>query len=211
MAKPNDKDYYSWEKIKAKLAKSLTKDGYPKRLMDENRAKELFRQAVRKRWMVSPQKLHYLESQRVPDLDYTRRKWKYQCKICGGWFCKEHVDVDHIEGEKSFTEWGQAFEYASSILDVGAKDLQLLCNGDSGVNCHRVKSTCERLGLDWRSEEGRQLAKFEIRFNDTVEKECKKAGDQRKWLEERGVTPEKNEPLRKQQIRKLLEEENEKD
>lgn len=206
MATPNSKDYASWEKIKSKLSKSLTEDGYPKRLMDENKAKELFRQAVRKRWMHSPQKLHYLESQRVPDLDdTTRRKWKYQCAMCGGWFCKDHVDVDHISGEKSFTEWSQAFDYASSILDVGAKDLQLLCNGDSGINCHRVKSTCERLGLDWRSKEGLKVAKFEIKFNDTMEKECKKAGDQKKWLEERGIEPAKNEPLRKQQIREILE------
>lgn len=205
MASPSEKDFANWRKILERLSKGLLEDGSPKRKMDENRAKELFRQAVRKRWMHCNQKLHYLESCRVPDTDSnTRRKWKYQCAMCGGWFKKDEVDVDHIEGEKSFVNWDQAFEYASSILDVGRKDLQLLCNGDTETNCHRVKSTCERLGLDWKNPSDLSTARFEIKLNDLLSGECKKAKEQKDWLSSRGIVPEPNPEKRKEQIREAL-------
>lgn len=205
MAEPNKKDYASWEKILKNKKVGLLEDGSPKRKMDENSAKELFRSAVRKKWMYCNQKVHFLESSRIPDTDpLTRRKWKYRCNICKQFFSKDHVDVDHIEGEKSFTEWHQAFEYASSILDVGKDDLQLLCNGDSGTNCHATKSTCERLGIDWRDPISWEVGKFEQRFNKLLANECKKAQGQKDWLTIRGIVPDKNEPLRKVQIREVL-------
>ena len=205
MATPNKKDYDSWNRILKKTSVGLLEDGSPKRKMDENSAKAFFRSAVRKKWMHCFTKLNFLESSRIPDEDpTTRRKWKYQCNICKQYFIKDHVDVDHIEGEKSFTEWNQAFEYASSILDVGREDLQLLCNGDSGTNCHATKGTCERLGLDWRNEEQWLQGKFEQKFNRLMDSECKKAQQQKNWLNARGIVPDRNEKLRKVQIREEI-------
>lgn len=203
MAVPSKKDYDNYEKILTRLSKGLTKEGRPTREMDENRAKELFRQAVRKRWMHCNQKLKFLESQRQPDMDNsTRRKWYYVCAKCGGHFKKDDVDVDHRKGEKSFTEWDQAFEYASSILDVGAVDLQLLCNDNTDTNCHSTKSTCERLGLDWTTEEGWNQALLE---QELIKIMATKASGQRKFLLDNNVEPASNETLRKEQIRKILE------
>jgi hypothetical protein len=208
MATPNKKDYDSWQKILKQKKVGLLEDGSPKRKMDEHSAKAFFRSAVRKRWMHCNAKLYFLESQRIPDEDPTsRRKWKYRCSICKQFFSKEHVDVDHIEGEKSFTEWDQAFTYASSILDVGTNDLQLLCNADSGTNCHATKSTCERLGLDWTDAKQWGVGKFEQKFNRIMDGECKKAQGQKDWIATRGLVPDKNEELRKNQIRELLTKE----
>lgn len=208
MATPNSKDYDNWQKILKSKKVGLLEDGSPKRKMDENSAKAFFRSAVRKKWMHCNVKLYFLESQRIPDEDPTsRRKWKYQCNICKQFFNKEHVDVDHIKGENSFTEWDQAFTYASSILDVGTNDLQLLCNGESGVNCHAIKSTCERLGLDWRDTEGWSIGKFEHKFHRLMDGQCRKSQGQKDWIASRGGVPASNEPLRKKQIKDLLTKE----
>lgn len=205
MATPTDKDIANWNKILKRTSIGLLEDGSPARKMDENLAKALFRSAVRKKWMSCNQKLHFLESQRIKDDDpLSRRKWKYQCNICKGFFNKDHVDVDHIEGEKSFKDWSKAGDYARSILDVGKADLQLLCNGEGGSNCHLIKSTCERLGLDWRKDEEWVQGKVVKDVNALLKNECKTATNQKDYLMSVGVTPAKKEEDRIEQLKELV-------
>jgi len=197
MAVPKQTDK---EKVKKKLdglLKKLNPDGSPKRPMDDNLAKGLMRDAVRKKWMYCPTKISFLLLNRLPDEDpTTRRIWKYQCNKCKQYFKEGDVNVDHKFGEKQFVEWDQAQQYASSILDVCFDDLQLLCIPD-----HKTKTRCEQLGLDWTTEEGWRLGLLEQEFTRIVES---KAKGQKDWLIEKGVTPESNEDKRKVQIREVL-------
>ena len=53
MAQPSKKDYDNYERILNKLGKGLLEDGSPKRKVDENIVKDLFRKGVRMKWMRS--------------------------------------------------------------------------------------------------------------------------------------------------------------
>jgi hypothetical protein len=79
--------------------------------------------------------------------------------------------------------------------------MQILC-----IECHKTKSRCESLGIDWSTEEGWRLGKLEQEFTKVM---LSKAKGQKDFLTERGVTPAKTELLRKQQIRTLMFEEKE--
>ena len=189
------------QKVEAKLQgflKKLNPDGSPKKVFDENKAKELMRSAVRDKWMYCPTKLAFLLKSRIPDMDNsTRTKWLQKCAKCGGHFKEVDINVDHIEGEISFTEWSDAEHYAASILNVKFSELQILCIPD-----HKTKSRAEALGLDWRTEEGwdTTLAEQAItRINEL------KATPQKQWLQSKGLVPGPNLEQRKKQIRTLLQ------
>jgi hypothetical protein len=197
MAVPNKKQIEASKAKYAKFAKQLDSNGYPKEVT-ENVVKQFVRQAVRKHWMFSPVKLAFLYSRREQDLDpNTRTLWKYKCDKCGNYFKEQDVEVDHIEGEKSFTSLDSILDWAKSILEVSAHaDLQLLCKED-----HKIKSQAELMGVDWRTEEGWLEA--------TIEKEtiaiCKGSGSPEKaWLNVRGISPESNKDKRRTQVRDEL-------
>ena len=92
-------------KVKKKLdgfLKKLNPDGSPKRPMDDNLAKGLMRDSVRKKWLYSPTKLSFLLLNRIPDMDNsTRTKWLQRCAICGKLFRETEVNVDHKFGVNS--------------------------------------------------------------------------------------------------------------
>lgn len=188
------------DKVKKKLEgfmKKLNPDGSPKRPMDDNLAKGLMRDAVRKKWMHCPTKLAFLLMNRIPDMDNsTRTKWLQRCNKCGKTFKEQDVNVDHIYGEIEFTEWSLAQPYASGVLDVKFSDLQILCIPD-----HKTKTRCEQLGLNWRTEEGWKQGLLEQEFTKIVDS---KAKGQKDWLLSKGITPASNEELRKTQIREEL-------
>lgn len=188
------------DKVQKKLEgflKKLNPDGSPKRPMDDNLAKGLMRDAVRKKWMHCPTKLAFLLMNRIPDMDNsTRTKWLQRCNKCGNTFKEQEVNVDHILGEIEFTEWSLAQPYASGVLDVKFSDLQILCIPD-----HKTKTRCEQLGLDWRTEEGWRLGLLEQEFTKIIDS---KAKGQKDWLLSKGIQPLGNEEQRKIQIRQEL-------
>lgn len=187
------------DKVQKKLEgflKKLNPDGSPKRPMDDNLAKQLMRDAVRKKWMYTPTKLGFLLMKRIPDTDNsTRTKWLYVCNICKNKFRERDVNVDHIHGNTEFTEWTEAKQFASDILDVTFNDLQILC-----IDCHKTKTRAESLGIDWTTEEGWKLTLLEQEFTKIMDS----AKTQKAYLEDRGITPARNEELRKIQIREEL-------
>lgn len=197
MAVPSSVEFAKLKKKLDGFLKRLNPDGTPKRPMDDNLAKGLMRDAVRKKWMYSPTKLAFLLSQRIPDMNpATRTKWLQKCNICDNFFKEGDVNVDHIKGEKQFVNWEDAQSYASSILDVPFVGMQILC-----LPCHKTKSRCEALGLDWTTDEGWQLGLLEQQYTKVVDS---KAKGQKDFLIENGVLPATNELLRKQQIREVL-------
>ena len=202
MATPSDKEIKAVKDKIDKFNKKLNPNGSPKRVMDDNLAKALFRSAVRDKWMYCPTKLSFLLSKRIPDMDNsTRTKWLQQCNKCKCLFKETAVNVDHYLGEKSFTEWEQAMEYASSILDVKFEDLQILC-----IECHKTKTRGEQLGIDWTAEEGWKRIKMEQEITRVSDL---KANPQKQWLVDNDIVPDKNPDNRKKQIREYLEKMNE--
>lgn len=197
MALPKPKDLASKERKIQQFSKGLNEDGSPKRKFDDNRAKELFRTSVRKRWMSCNTKLQFLEKTKQPDMrPNTRTIWVWECSKCKELFKKTDINVDHIKGEVEFTQWDQAHDYASSILDVSHADLQILC-----IPCHNTKSRAEALGIDWTTDDGWALTLIEqeiTKINDL------KATPQKQWLVDRGVVPASNLEKRKVQIREVL-------
>lgn len=197
MAVPSEAEKQKVQKKLDGFLKKLNPDGSPKRPMDDNLAKGLMRKAVRDEWMMADNKLAFLLMRRIPDMDNsTRRKWKYKCDKCGGEFSLNDVNVDHREGEKQFTNWEQAQQYAASILDVTFDDLQILCIPD-----HKTKTRCESLGLDWTTEEGWKQGLLEQEFTKIIDS---KAKGQKDYLISKGIVPESNELGRKTQIREVL-------
>ena len=197
MATPSKAEIDKVQKKLESFLKKLNPDGSPKRPMDDNLAKGLMRDAVRKKWMHCPTKLAFLLINRIPDMDNsTRTKWLQRCNICGNMFKEQDVNVDHIHGEIEFTEWSLAQPYASSILDVKFSDLQILCIPD-----HKTKTRCEQLGLDWTTPEGWRQGLLEQEFTKIVES---KAKGQKDWLLSKGIEPKGNEEQRKIQIRQEL-------
>ena len=180
-----------------KLSKGLDSEGKAKPI-DEQYLKNIFRSAVRKRWMAAPTKLHFLESGLEPDYDpNTRRRFKIQCNICKQYFTKAEIEIDHIKQEQEFDDWSKALLWAKAILDVGAKDLQRLCQG-----CHLIKSHCDTLGLDFTKVED---WKYTVADKKAIEI-CKKKED-KQWLTGKGLTPAGNAKLRRNQIvQELLNE-----
>ena len=131
-----------------KLSTSLI-DGVQAKPLTDNQIKQLFREAVRKKWMHCKVKLSFLEKMKEPDEDPdTRRLWKWQCSICKGYFSSDEVEVDHKDsgGDRHFETMAEAPEYARGILDVCHDDLQILCS-DKEVGCHPIKSHAERYGM----------------------------------------------------------------
>lgn len=202
MAIPSEAEKEKVRKKLETLLKKVNADGSPKRPMDDNLAKGLMRDAVRKKWMYCPTKISFLLMNRLPNdgLLEGKCKWVYRCNICKKYFKEKCVQIDHKKGETEFKEWEQAQQYASSILDVKHSDLQILCIPD-----HKTKSRCESLGLDWTTEEGWRIGLLEQEFTRIVDS---KAKGQKDFLISKGVTPERNEDLRKVQIRSLLFGEN---
>lgn len=187
---PDDLDLQLLSQSLEKLSKGLDGDGKAKPI-NEQYLKNLFRSAVRKKWMACPTKLHFLESGLEPDYDpNTRRRFKIQCNICNCYFTKAEIEIDHIKQEQEFDSWDKATAWASAILDVGVQDLQRVC-----CECHLIKSHCDLLGLDFRNE---QDWKFAVADKEAIQI-CKQKED-KAWLLDKGIVPEKSSPKRRKQI-----------
>lgn len=153
------------------------------------------RGAIRQSWMKSPTKLAYLYMKTVPDMDdSTRTKWKIQCECCGEWFKLNEIQIDHVQGNNSFSKIEDFESYFNNILMVGFDGLQALC----AENCHPLKTLSESLNISL------QDAKIERE----VIALCKlKASEQDAWLKERNVTCAKNKDARRDAIRECLKKE----
>ena len=200
MTVPSESDIKKRKTNRGKLAKKITEDGHLK----EQELVRLFRKAVDSAWMTAAHKLVFLEDRVIPDLDpNTRTKWLIKCNICGGLFKLNEVNVDHIIGEFACTKREEFLDYFLSRMDVGFDDLQILCidNPKKGhTGCHQIKTLQERSGLTWE----------EAVIEKKVIAICK-AKEDKIWLLERGIKPDKNGLERRGQIIKALMEEKEND
>ncbi len=193
---PTKKQLADLEKKINRHKSKLDKEGYPKE-PTLNFLKAHLRSSIRKFWMRADVKLAFLLSHREPDYSESRNIWKHECNKCKEYFKEGDVEVDHIEGEKTFTDVKDALAWLKSLLYVSMyKDLQILCKP-----CHAIKSYCEKLKLDWTKDEDWTTAIVE----KTVLAICKGSGSpEKKWLESKGIMPESNKDKRKSQVREYL-------
>lgn len=154
-------------------------EGFQKKLDEEGRllpkhAGTMLRSAIRQVWMRAPNKLAFLLERQVPDTDpNNRRLWKYQCEMCGEWFGKKEVEVDHKKGNHSLITPEDFPEYYEKILNAPHSALQLLC-----IHCHEFKTYAERYDL---TLEEAKMEKEVVKFKKL------KAGEQSTLLKELGL------------------------
>ena len=150
------------------------------------------RGAIRSAWMKSNTKLAFLYMNTIPDMDdSTRTKWLWKCEICGNLFKLTDINVDHKQGNHSFTKIEEFESYFENILMVGFDDLQILC-----VEDHKIKSLSESLGVS-----------FEDAAYHKIAIDLQKGKLDKPWLESKDVVPAKNKDVRRTQIIELLKQE----
>lgn len=190
---PDELDIQLLESKIEKFKKSLNDDGSPKKGITENDIKRMVRKVVREEWMRCDTKLAFLNSQKVPDTDpNTRTRFRITCNHCGDSFKETDIEVDHVDGHKTFTDVDDILAWASAILNVKFEDLQCLC-----IDCHRLKSRAEQAGVSLE-EAAILLVMDEI---------CRGSGcPEKEWLKDRGISPGSNKDARKQQVINYLTE-----
>lgn len=117
------------------------------------------------------------------------------CEICGCWVKKSKpkgqrtadYNVDHLIGGEGFTNSEEFFEWMTRQLWVTSDCIRTLC-----TPCHKVVNIMQSHNLTF------EQAKIEKK---TIEI-CK--GDDKKWLQSRGIVPGKNAKIRRNQIREVL-------
>lgn len=187
MTVPSQLDIKKREAKLKEFLKKLDVDGKPQ----EKHVVSVVRSAIRSAWMKSDVKLAYLYMNIVPDMDdSTRTKWLVPCEMCCKLFKLTDVEIDHRNGNHSFTKVEDFENYFNNILMVGFDDLAILCKED-----HAVKTLSERLGISLE----------DARVEKEVISLCKqKASDQDKWLADKGVVVAKNKDARRNAIREVL-------
>ena len=190
MTVPSSTDIKKREAKLQQFLKKLDADGKPQ----EKHALSVVRGAIRSAWMKSDVKLAYLYMNTIPDMDdKTRTKWLVKCEMCGELFKLTDVEIDHRNGNHTFTKVEDFENYFSNILMVGFDDLSILCKED-----HAVKTLAESQGI---SIESARLEKKVI----AICKQSAKVIDA--LLAENGVTGyARNKDARRDAIRNVLKE-----
>ena len=190
MTVPSQADIKKREVKLQQFLKKLDADGKPQ----EKHVLSVVRSAIRTAWMKSDVKLAYLYMNTIPDMDdKTRTKWLVKCEMCGELFKLTDVEIDHRNGNHTFTKVEDFENYFKNILMVGFDDLSILCKED-----HAVKTLSESLGI---SIEESRIEKKVI----AICKQSAKVIDA--FLVENGVTGyAKNKDARRDAVRNILKE-----
>ena len=188
MTIPSQADIKKREAKLQQFLKKLDADGKPQ----EKHVLSVVRGAIRNAWMKSDVKLAYLYMNTIPDMDdKTRTKWLVKCEMCGELFKLTDVEIDHRNGNHTFTKVEDFENYFSNILMVGFDDLQILCRDD-----HAAKTLSESLGISI------EMARTEKKVI-AICKQSVKLID--KFLTDNGVTGySKNPTARRNAVRAVL-------
>lgn len=174
------KDYKPWEE-------------YPELWKTEGQFWTYLRGCIRRGlWEKSPVKLDFKNKNcSPPPKDYTgRAKSGQYCALSGKWEGKSKLEVDHIEGNVSLSSWDDVLPFILHMIPPKGS-MQLVTK-----EAHKIKSHQEKRGFETFEEAAADKEAIQI---------CK--GNEKKWLEERGIVPESNAKARRQQVfEKLLEE-----
>ncbi len=96
-------------------------------------------------WEKQPLKLQFKNEQcQPPPEGYTgRARSGKECALSGEWTGKSALEVDHIEGHKSLTDWEDLAPFIFHLL--ATKDKMQLVSKPA----HKIKSYAERMGISY--------------------------------------------------------------
>ena len=149
------------------------------------------RRAIWEKW---PLKIEFKnEVCEPPPEDYKgRAKSGAYCALSGEWVGKSASEIDHIVGNISLKNWEDVLPFILHLC--ASKDNMQLVSKEA----HKIKSYAEKMGISFE----------EASYTKEAIAICKVKGDIR-WLEGRGIKPDKNGLKRRGQIIKQLRIENE--
>lgn len=160
---------------------------------------------LRKMWTHHPIKNSYVNSKRfkAPLGKPTKKDpdgkmiWAVQCEICDKVVKtsqkkgeEKPFNVDHLAGGKGFNDFDSMTDWIKMVFYVTSDDLRILC-----TPCHKVVNHMQKTGYDFTTA---QADKAAIAF-------CNRpVGEQKAFLEERGVTDHSNDGKRREAYRELF-------
>lgn len=174
------KDYKPWEE-------------YPELWKTESQFWTYLRGCIRRGlWEKSPIKLSFKNNGcDLPPDDYDgRAKSGQYCALSGKWEGKSKLEVDHIEGNVSLSSWDDVLPFIQHMIPEKGT-LQLVTK-----EAHKIKSHQEKQGFETFEEAACDKKAIQV---------CK--GNEKNWLLSKGITPESNAKLRREQVfQQLLKE-----
>lgn len=154
------------------------------------------RGALRRMWSDYPVRKVWKKNQLRPVTKAEKIKKVYhpstknvgKCYYCNSWFAGSKLECDHVQESEGCNSYSTAEKFLWH------------CAGDNGDNwvlackpCHKIKSHQESRGFSTMEEAAADKEAILI---------CK--GDEKAWLQARGVKPASNAKSRRQQVFELL-------
>lgn len=136
-------------------------------------------------WQFYPPKLQFKNSQTYkPSPEYTGRAKKLvRCYLTGEEIPVSYAEIDHVQGNVSLKDWDDLLPFIRHLC--ASKENMAVVSKEA----HKIKSYSEKMGISFDEA---LIAKSVIAI-------CK-AGKDKQWLIDRGITPLGNAKLRRQQI-----------
>lgn len=136
-------------------------------------------------WNKSPIKIIFKnENCSPPPEGYTgKAKSGTCCALSGEWEGKSKLEVDHIEGNVSLLEEQDIIEFIKHLIPP-PNSLQLVTK-----EAHKIKSYAEKQGITYEQATAEKTAISIIKEKRDFS-----------WLLDKGITPSKNQKIRRQQI-----------
>lgn len=147
---------------------------------DEKAFCQWLRSQSRRMWSRHPIKNNYVKARLVPVAKVpadmlppkltARTKYLCQCEMCGLYFPRNQMEVDHIEQAGSFLSVEDWQGFLQRLMVVGYDDIRLLCKD----KCHTKVTLSQRYHCSLEEAEARQKV---VVFKKMT------AARQREWLE----------------------------
>ena len=172
-------------------------ENYPDLWKSESAFMSFIRGGIRKAlWNRYPVKTRTIQKKRkrIPNPNprgKVETVWGGECYLCGKDFPQKDLQVDHIVGNHSLKTMDDIQTFMEGLLFITEDDLALVCKP-----CHAAKSMADRQSISF--EEAKTKKKIIEMMKD------KKSVD--KLLTSHSL-PCNNDALRKESLRKLIEEE----
>lgn len=178
-----------------------------------------WRGLVRSMWGDSEFKRVYLKKfgkKVLNDNPRSMKKYKYvtryQCNICNEWFGSDQIEIDHLERENSCKTLGDSESFLKNIFFTSPDKLQILCCDKwsyKGQGRFRKRNKLIRQGCHEKlTHSTRYDMSFERAEADKEAIRLVKGKQDKQWLLDRSITPEKTQVKRREQIVKCILENN---
>lgn len=144
---------------------------------------------LRKGWSKSPVKLEFIKQNRQRILNEKGKEvWGGTCNVCKKQFVSKNMNVDHIVDAGKLTEMDDVVPFIKKLLMCSKSNLQYVC-----IPCHKIKNHSLRKGINIEDAKAEKEAISIIKNKKDKE-----------FLIEKGIIPEKNAKLRREQIISFL-------